>query len=367
MLERPRTGGRRAGEAKMNADPLSDVLHRVRLSGAVFFTIDASSPWALEAPRASEVPLPFLPRAEHVIEFHVVTRGPCGGGIVGEPPLPLGAGDVIVFPQGDAHALSSAPGMRAPPDLAEYARLLQASPPVHLPVGAGGPDRAEIVCGFLGCDVRPFNPLLATLPRVLHARVDAPGTGALAAFVDAAMREAFSRRPGGESILARLSELMFVEVVRRHLEALPAGGTGWLAGLRDEHVGRALAQLHARPDHPWTLDELARRAALSRSSLAERFAELVGCPPMQYLARWRMQMAAQLLADGPSTVAQVAGEVGYASEAAFARAFKKLVGVPPAAWRRRPAQTASPPRRHDLPGADERRPPAPRYPPGPGA
>jgi AraC-like DNA-binding protein len=320
----------------MAADPLSDVLHSVRLSGAVFFQIEASSPWVAEAPRASAVADVFMPRAQHVIEFHVVTRGACWGGIVGEPPLHLQAGEVLAFPQGDAHVLSSEPGMRAPPDLTLYAQIAKAAPPVRVPLGGAGPERADLLCGFLGCDARPFNPLLATLPRVLHARVGEAGEGPLRTFIDAAERESRARRPGSESVLARLSELMFVEVVRRHLEGLPASDMGWLAGLRDEFVGRALALLHQRPAHPWTLEELARRSALSRSSLAERFTRLVGQPPMQYLARWRMQLAAGLLARESATVARAAAEVGYESEAAFSRAFKKLVGVPPAAWRRRP-------------------------------
>jgi len=321
----------------MGSDPLSDVLHSIRLSGAVLFHIEGSSPWVAEAPPARTVAGIFMPRAQHVVEFHVVTRGACWGGIVGEPPLRLEAGEVIVFPQGDAHVLASTPGMRAPPDLAIYTRALESPPPVRVLLGGGGLERTEIICGFLGCDARPFNPLLAALPRVLHARVDEPDGGALGAFIEAAVRESRARRPGGESVLARLSELMFVEVVRRHLQSLPAGGTGWLAGLRDEFVGRALALLHRRPEHPWTLDELARKVALSRSALAERFTHLVAQPPMQYLARWRMQVAAGLLSGGSATVAQVADEVGYASEAAFSRAFKKIVGVPPAAWRRQRA------------------------------
>jgi AraC-like DNA-binding protein len=339
----------------MGADPLSDVLHAVRLSGAVFFDIEGSSPWVAEAPPARAAAAIFMPRAQHVVEYHVVTRGRCWAGIVGERPVLLEAGDVIVFPQGDAHALSSAPGMRAPPDLALYARLLEGSPPLHLPLGGGGPDRAEILCGFLGCDARPFNPLLAALPRVLHAPVGR-SDGALAAFIAEAAREARSRRPGGGSVLARLSELMFVEVVRRHLESLPSGGTGWLAGLRDEHVGRALALLHGSPDRPWALEELARKVALSRSALAERFTHLVGQPPMQYLARWRMQIAAGLLSGGVASVAQVATEVGYASEAAFSRTFKKLVGMPPAAWRRRwsPPATSTPGSARDMPASQVR-------------
>lgn len=322
-------------EAPLRADPLSDVLQSVRLSGAVFFHVEGSSPWVVEAPPSRAVAGIFMPHAQHVIEYHAVTRGSCWGGIAGEPPVRLGAGDVIVFPQGDAHVLSSAPGMRSPPDLATYARLLEGSRPVHVPLGGGGPDRAEILCGFLGCDARPFNPLLATLPRVLHARFTEGDGAGLAALMEGALRETRTRRPGGESVLARFSELMFVEVVRLHLSALPAGDTGWLAGLRDEFVGRALALLHGKPAHPWTLDELARDVALSRSALAERFTRLVGRPPMQYLAGWRMQLAAGLLLGGSAGVAQVAAEVGYASEAAFSRAFKKAVGVSPAAWRHR--------------------------------
>lgn len=316
----------------MTADPISDVLHSVRLSGAVFFYVEGTSPWVAEAPAARSVAQLFMPGAQHVIEYHVVTSGACWGGIVGERPVRLEAGDVIAFPQGDPHAISSAPGMRGPIDAAAYAGLLQGETPLHVRLGGGGPERAELMCGFLGCDARPFNPLLATLPRVLHTRL-ASGDGALPALIEGAAREVRSRRPGGESMLARFSELMFVEVVRRHLESLPPGDRGWLAGLREPFVGRALALLHGQAAHPWTLESLARKVGLSRSALAERFTRLMGEPPMQYLARWRMQVAAGLLAAGSASVAQVAGEVGYASEAAFSRAFKKLVGVPPARWR----------------------------------
>jgi AraC-like DNA-binding protein len=231
--------------------------------------------------------------------------------------------------------MSSSPGLRAPPNLSIYD--LVASAPLPFPVKLGeGPADVHLVCGFLGCDARPFNPLLASLPRVLRAsaRDGSPG-GWLSGFMEVAEAEARSRRPGGEGVLARLSELMFVEMVRRHLEALPPDCTGWLAGLRDPHVGKALAVLHERPGHPWTLDGLGHEAGLSRSALAERFAALVGEPPIQYLARWRMQVAASLLATTHDGIAAIGARVGYASEAAFNRAFKKLVGVPPATWRRR--------------------------------
>jgi AraC-like DNA-binding protein len=140
-------------------------------------------------------------------------------------------------------------------------------------------------------------------------------------------------RAGADCVVTRLAELMFLEVLRRYLEDLPAGQTGWLAGIRDEIVGRVLTLLHGRPGHPWTLDELAREAGSSRSSVAKRFAELVGQPPMQYLTQWRMQVAANLLAQSGAKVATIGTEVGYDSEAAFSRAFKKATGLAPGAWR----------------------------------
>jgi AraC-like DNA-binding protein len=202
----------------------------------------------------------------------------------------------------------------------------------------------HIVCGFLGCDVRPFNPLVATLPRVLHVRDRAGATrGWLNQFVHVAVAESRDRRPGGQSILSRLSELMFVEAVRRHLESLPAHETGWLAGIRDEAVGRALVALHRQPKLPWSLDDLAREAGVSRSVLADRFAVLVGRPPMQYLTHWRMQLAAGMLARG-AKVTSVALDVGYESEAAFSRAFKKITGCTPGTWRGRDERASWRPR-----------------------
>jgi AraC-like DNA-binding protein len=182
--------------------------------------------------------------------------------------------------------------------------------------------------------VRPFNPLLASLPRLLHIPRAFVSDDPLGRLIDFAVTESQGRRAGGECVRLRLSELMFVEVVRRYLAALPAEQTGWLAGLRDRFVGRALALLHERPGNPWTLKSLAKEVGLSRSAMAERFTHFVGDPPMQYLTRWRMQAAARLLADGQAKVSAVGHQVGYASEAAFSRAFKKVTGAPPSAWRR---------------------------------
>jgi AraC-like DNA-binding protein len=240
-----------------------------------------------------------------------------------------------VFPQGDPHVMSSAPGMRNPPDLKVFEGADTTQLPFLLEQGTGDSDPAEIVCGFLGCDSRPFNPLLETLPRMMHVNGASPGNSAwLPQFSQIAVAESQTKRAGGESVLARMSELMFVEVIRGHIETLPEGQTGWLAGLRDRTVGRALNLLHGRPSHSWTLEELAKESGLSRSALADRFTRLIGQPPMQYLARWRMQVAANRLVNAAESVAQVALDVGYDSEAAFSRAFKRAVGVSPGAWRR---------------------------------
>lgn len=316
----------------MGVDPLADVLASVRLTGAVLFAVEGAAPWAAEAPPAGAIAGRVMPGADHVLEFHAVTRGRCLGGIVGEPPVALQAGDVICFPHGDAHVLSSEAGLRAPPT--DPAVVGGGPAPFILRIGAGEPaDR--LVCGFLGCDLRPFNPLLAALPRVLVAHDHAgPHGGWLWRLAEAAEAEARRPRPGGAGVLARLTEVMFLEVVRRHLEALPPDRGGWLAGLRDPQVGRALAAIHAEPGRGWSLGALARAAGASRTALAERFAGLVGAPPMAYLARWRMQVAAGLLAGTEAAVAEVAARVGYGSEAAFSRAFKRATGAPPAAWRR---------------------------------
>lgn len=309
-------------------DPLSDLLRVVRLDGAYFYAVDAAEPWSVETMAATRLEPRILPAAEHLISYHIVTRGRCYGGLVGEEQVELLPGDVIIFPQGDPHVMSSARGVRVDGDV-------QTTTPTLFPfthsIGDSGPPVTSFFCGFLGCDRRPFNPLLAALPRRMHMRGMANAW--LGDFVRQLAEESRLGRPGAESVVTRLAELMFIEALRRYLDDLPPGQTGWLAGLRDEAVGRVLTLLHGRPGHPWTLADLAREAASSRSSLAKRFAELMGQPPMQYLAQWRMQVAADLLARSGAKVAAVGAEVGYDSEAAFSRAFKKATGVSPGAWR----------------------------------
>jgi AraC-like DNA-binding protein len=327
----------------MSQDTLSDVLRSVRLRGAVFFYVSGCSEWAAEAPSAKEIAPLLMRGVDHVMEYHAVAQGGCWAGIPDGPAVRLSAGDVVLFPHGDAHVVSSAPGMRGdPPDLGWFGASAMDQLPLRLAFnGAGSPSTAPseipgdttIVCGFLGCDLRPFNPLISTLPRLLHLRAPDDG-GWIAQFMHQAVAESQAKRPGGEAMLARMSEMMFVDAVRRYSASLPQDSAGWLAGLRDRLVGRALALLHEQPARDWTLDELGRRIGLSRSALHDRFVQLIGLPPMQYLAQWRMQAAAHKLLDTRATVATIALEVGYDSEAAFARAFKRLVGKPPAAWRR---------------------------------
>jgi AraC-like DNA-binding protein len=309
-------------------DPLSDLLRVVRLDGAYFFAVEAAGSWTIDTVPAQELAPRIMPAAEHLISYHVLTRGRCYAGLIGEEQVELAAGDMIVFPHGDAHVMSSGRGLRVGPHVHTSTATRYADTVI---LGDEGARDASIVCGFLGCDRRPFNPLLAALPRRMHMR------GMSSAWLDAFTRrlteESRLGRPGADSVLTRLSELMFIDVLRRYLEDLPQGQTGWLAGLRDEVVGRVLRLFHGQPGHPWTLDELARESASSRSNVAKQFALLVGQPPMQYLTQWRMQVAANLLSQSGTKVAAIGADVGYDSEAAFSRAFKKATGLAPGAWR----------------------------------
>jgi AraC-like DNA-binding protein len=317
----------------MPADVLSDVLRAVRLTGALYFDLDLSVPWVAEAPPSREIAGIVMPGAQRVIEYHLIARGTAWGHAVGQEPIRLAEGDLIVFPQGDPHVLSSAPGMRGTVDLSLFAR--KSTLPQFYEFGGGGAERARVVCCFLGCDERPYNPLLGALPPMIHlsaANSDSKA-GWLASMMSMAAAESGSERAGAENIRERLSELMFVETIRRYIETLAPADTGWLAGLRDQVVGQALAALHGAPTESWTVESLARNAGVSRSVLAEKFTAMVGQPPMQYLALWRMQLASRLLLDG-GHIAAVSAAAGYASEAAFSRAFKKLVGQAPAAWRK---------------------------------
>ena len=309
-------------------DALSDLLRVVRLDGAYFYAVEAAGPWSVETVAARELSPRIMPAAEHLISYHIITGGRCYGGVIGEEQVELVPGDVIVFPHGDAHVMSSGRGLRVGQDVL---RTAQTQYPFTVFLGDQGLPGASLVCGFLGCDRRPFNPLLEALPRQMHMR--GMSNAWLGTFIRQVTEESRHGRAGAASVLTRLAEVMFIELLRRYLDDLPLEQTGWLAGLRDEVVGRVLTLLHGRPGHPWTLAELAREAASSRTNLAKRFALLVGQPPMQYLTQWRMQVAANLLAQSGTKVAAIGAEVGYDSEAAFSRAFKKATGLAPGAWR----------------------------------
>jgi AraC-like DNA-binding protein len=319
----------------MAADPLSDLLKTVRLTGAVFFEIVAEDPWAVGSPVREHILPKILPGADHLIAYHVVTTGRCFATAVGGHAIPLEAGQVVVFTNGQPHIMSSGPNMPADPPMPDVLEVAASgSKPFCINFGSGAPS-VRLVCGYLACDARPYNPLIENLPPVITAGDPRnSGEGLIAQFVRFAVAEAADRHAGSESVLTKLSELMFIDVLRRYLEKLPAEQAGWLAGLRDPLVGKALSLMHAKPAYDWTLDELAKQAGLSRSVLAERFMQFVGIPPMQYLAKWRMQIAAELLTGSNVNVGTIAAQIGYESEAAFSRAFKKMIGVPPSAWRR---------------------------------
>lgn len=334
----------------MSHDVLSDLLRAVRLRGAVFYYVSCSQEWAAAAPAAHDIADAVMPGAEQVMEFHMVAKGSGWAAVSGLPPVRLEAGDIVVMAHGDAHTMSSAPGLE-PLRIGVDWVFATRSDPKPMPIayhhgvcepGATAPvadAETVLVCGFLGCDVRPFNPLIAALPRLLHLPAARAGAWIMRV-IDQAARESSERRAGSGAVLERLAEMMFVDTARRYLESLPEDATGWLAGLRDRHVGRALALLHEDPGHPWTIEELGHKVGLSRSALHERFMQFLGEPPMHYLANWRIQVGSRLLRETNRPVAAVAGEVGYESEAAFCRAFKRLVGLPPATWRRQAGEAA---------------------------
>lgn len=317
-------------------DVLSDVLHAVRLTGAVYFDVNARAPWIAETPPISSIGARIMPEFEHVIAFHIMLDGAGWAQLADEsqPAVRLEAGDAVIFAHGDRHFLASELGRRSTPNLAMYYRPNDRPLPFVLRELGGTGEKARLVCGYLGCDARPFNPILNALPRQLHVRRSSTAGQLTHELIRLALQESETPRAGGETILSKLSELMFLQAVRQQIDALPPESTGWLAALRDHNIGAALRLMHGRPAEPWTLESLAREAGLSRSVFAGRFSELMAVPPMHYLSNWRLQLAANLLKRERLSIAQVAAEVGYESEAAFNRAFKKQAGIPPGAWRR---------------------------------
>jgi AraC-like DNA-binding protein len=316
-------------------DVLSDVLRSVRLTGSMLFLVNARPPWMSWSPKTEAFRQAVLPASQHLISYHVLTRGCCWAGLRDTPPERYQAGDVLVVPHGDAFYLADSPESQAaygPEEAVEFLSGMAAGElPSVVSEGASTGELTQFICGFLGCDRAPSNPVLDALPRMIHLQATGLGADRMRHLIDFALCELRQPSSGSQGVLLRLAELMFVEVVRLHLETMADAQTGWLAGLHDPLVARTLALLHAEPQRRWTLAALAGQAGSSRSVLAERFARFVGQPPMHYLTRWRMQRAIHLLAQpGTTKVAAVAEAVGYESEAAFSRAFKKSVGVAPA-------------------------------------
>ena len=338
-------------------DVLSDTLRVVRLSGAVFLNAILPAPWSVQMAPPRELAQYLRLPSDCIALFHIAVRGHSWFVVPGHPPVALEAGDAILLPHSTPHVMSSDLSMLDTP--IPISSLLPPLPPGEILTIAGNGDgeATQFVCGFLHCDQR-FNPLIGALPEmiVIHPgeqeqreeqQATRPAGGAPAPstilpvqpgdWLETTMRhtitESLGGGPGNSDMLARLTELLFVEVVRRYMRQLPAAHPGWLAGVRDPIVGQALRLLHARPGEPWTVEELARAVAVSRSTLAERFTALIGETPMRYLATWRMQLAQHLLKHTTLSLAEIAGRVGYDSDVAFNHAFKRHVGQSPAAWR----------------------------------
>jgi AraC-like DNA-binding protein len=323
----------------MNA--LLDVLRTLRLTGGIFLDCEFTAPWCVSASAIGpeEVGLLTMPFPAHVIAYHYVTHGGVLLQMANQQPVRIDAGEVVVFPANDQHRLGSDLSVKAvnakelvlPPANGSLARIEY----------GGGGERTHIMCGFLGTDA-PDDPVIGILPSVL--KLDA-AQGASVDWIESSLRfaarEMAAGRTGSLAILAQLAECLFMEAVRRYVDSLPPPERGWLAGFSDPVVGRALSLLHTRRDRPWTLEELAGQTGLSRSAFSDRFTRVMGEPPMRYLAKQRLRFAAQKLRTSHEAVAQIAFEAGYDSEAAFSRAFKRELGVPPAAWRARSAESPS--------------------------
>ena len=312
-------------------DALSDALRVLRLSGAVFLDAEFTAPWCvISDPRSNDS---LMSGAPDIVFFHVLTEGRCRAKLIQESrTIDLVAGDLIMLPRGNRHLMGS--DLQLAPANADSIVRPGAGGMLRIDHGGGG-EKTRFICGYLSCDERLCGPMLESLPPILRVPLgDGSATAWLTGLLQAGTRESAAPRPGSTTVLAKLSELLFVEALRRYVELLPEGQRGWVAGLGDRFVGRALALMHERPGHEWTVDELAERVGLSRSALAQRFTDFIGQPPMQYLTRWRLTVAAQRLRTESTSLARLAADSGYDSEAAFNRAFKRAIGTTPAAWRR---------------------------------
>jgi len=319
-------------------DVLSEVLKVVKLQGAMFYNGEFSSPWSLCSPASRRVAPHLAPGAGHVIIYHLLTEGHASARLLDGERIALDAGDIVIFPHGDEHILENGPRTQPVDMLGELARIMANG--LKVSRFGGGGEVTRFVCGFMACDPRLSQVFLSGLPPVFKVSIRNLASGNwLENSIRFSVNEADASRAGGAAVLAKLSEVLFVETLRSYIAQLPAEQTGWLAGARDSEVGKTLALIHRNPAHSWTLAALAKEAGLSRSVLAERFRHYLNEPPMAYLTRWRLHLGAQMLASTSYSVAQIGSEVGYESEAAFNRAFKREFTVPPARFR---SQSRSP-------------------------
>jgi AraC-like DNA-binding protein len=324
--------GNFAERLKDRMDAFSQILSGVQLNGAVFFRAEFSAPWGLSTPTAKAMAATVGLRAEHLVLYHLVMDGGAVIELSDGERTELCAGDIVVFPHGDPHYMSSGPGKQPFPNygISDKIRARDLSP---LHAGGGG-DVSRFVCGYMSCDPHLSRPILNGLPPVfkVNIRTDASGRW-LENSILHLVEEAASGRIGSEAMLAKLSEALFVDTLRRYVASLPEQQTGWLTGVRDPIVGKSLGLLHSRIAHPWTIADLADEVGISRSALVQRFTRYLAEPPMTYLTRWRLQVAARSLERTARGVAEIAAEVGYESEAAFNRAFKREFGRPPGRYR----------------------------------
>ncbi|UVK37865.1 AraC family transcriptional regulator [Mesorhizobium sp. AR10] len=314
-------------------DALSEALNAVRMTGAIFYHAECSAPWGFQVPAVRDVAHVLAPGTERLVSYHLVTEGKA---VVCFPDtaIPVSAGDVLIIPHGDAHTVSNGSPSKFVDSGSTLGRFL-AGDLTTMRLGGGG-ETTRFVCGYFGCERHADKLFLAGLPLMIRINIRGDSAGEwLENSIRHLVSEAGCGRPGQSILLSKMAEALFIETLRRYMEQLPAEQTGWLAGARDAVVGSALALMHRRPFHPLTIAELATEAGTSRSVLAQRFTLYLGEPPLAYLTRWRLQLAARLLETTQQTVLQVAAEVGYDSEAAFNRAFKREFGVPPGQFRKR--------------------------------
>ena len=316
-------------------DVLSEVLKSVKLSGALFFNGEFSAPWCFSSSPSAAKEHFLSPGTGHLIIFHFVTEGRAYARLPGGRKEELTAGDIVIIPHGDTHLLGNGAPEKPVDSFRTFAKYVAKGLKV-VRFGGGGGEITKFVCGYLACEPRLSQVFLAGLPRVLVVHVAKEASGQwLENSIRFSVDAANDSDAGSGLTLAKLSELLFVETLRRYISALPPGETGWLAGARDPVIGKALAFLHKEPAYPWTISSLARRVGLSRTRLAERFRYFLGAPPMAYLTQWRLKLGAEILQSSEDSVAQIAAAVGYGSEAAFNRAFKRGFACPPAQFRRR--------------------------------